>query len=164
MNKFSYIISFGGNVGERELIARKALDLLSGVGSIGRQSRKYYTKPLSSDVYHTTDHEDYLNFVFEFHTTLAPSELYLSIRAIEDYFGRDRSRRWLPRPVDLDLLLCARNEDGAENFEPRMAFVFYDRESDLRIPHAELGKRDFLLKMISSDLHIDVAGLIHTGE
>jgi len=143
LNSYIYIISFGGNLGEREKTARETLQILSGFGSVGRQSRWQYTQPLPSQQFDISEHGEYLNFVIEFSTPLAPNELYAKVRAIEDHFGRDRSRRWLPRAADLDLLLCARANKGTDVFEPKSAFAYRDPCSDLHIPHAELGKRAF---------------------
>ena len=160
MNCYTYIISFGGNLGERERVACEVLQLLNTFGSVGRQSQWHYTQPLSSETYDVSDHVEYLNFVFEFATSLSPSELYKKIRSIEDQFGRDRSRRWLPRAVDLDLLLCAHSHAGMDTFQLENAFPYEEPDGDLQIPHAELRKRQFLLNMIKTDLELDLAGLL----
>lgn len=164
LNSYIYIISFGGNLGEREKTARETLQILSGFGSVGRQSRWLYTQPLPSQEFDMAEHGEYLNFVFEFSTSLAPNELYAKVRTIEDHFGRDRSRRWLPRAADLDLLLCARANKDTELFEPENAFSYRDPSSDLQIPHGELGKRTFLLDMITADLALNVVGLLTRHE
>jgi 2-amino-4-hydroxy-6-hydroxymethyldihydropteridine diphosphokinase len=157
-------MSFGGNLGEREKTADEALALLSSFGNVGRQSRWHYTHPLVSTDYDVSDHGEYLNFVFEFSTSLAPSELYLRVRVIEDHFGRDRSRRWLPRAADIDLLLCSHAATGSDKFVPEGYFSYREAGGDLQIPHAELGKRLFLLDMIKTDLKLELATLLKSDE
>lgn len=157
---YLYIISFGGNLGEREKVANEVLQLMNIFGSVGRQSQWHYTQPLPSRDYDVSDHSEYLNFVFEFATLLAPNELYQKVRTIEDQFGRDRSRRWLPRAVDLDLLLCAHSPAGLDTFQTECAFQYNDPNGDLRIPHAELGKRLFLLDMLKTELELNLTGLL----
>lgn len=163
LSGLSYIIAFGGNLGDREQIAQNVLLMMSGFGRVGQQSRKHLTRPLPSDIYDTSDHGEYLNFVFEFHTELEPRALYQKVRAIEDHFGRDRSRRWLPRAVDLDLLLCARNDAKTMRFDPVAMQFFSEPDGDLRIPHPALIERAFLMTMIETDLGLSVAQLIHKG-
>ena len=114
------------------------------------------TPPLVSELYETCNHGDYLNFVFEFQTDLNPVGLYKEISKIEDYFGHDRSRRWLPRAVDLDLLFWANNSNPNGTFEPESAMIFFEHKGGVEIPHCEIWNRDFLLKMIRIDLGIDV--------
>lgn len=151
-----YIIAFGGNTGDREACARGALDSLNAFGRIGRQSNWYHTPPLQSEIYDTTGHAEYLNFVFEFFTTLPPQELYAEICKIEDCFGHDRQERWRPRAVDLDLLFWAQCPEGCSRFNSDFVSEFIGMNSTLQIPHPEIWKRDFLLKMIKDDLNIDL--------
>lgn len=63
-------------------------------------------------------------------TGLSPRELLATLLEIERRLGRVRTIKWGPRTIDLDIL-------------------FYDDrvigETDLVIPHPELGKRRFVL-------------------
>jgi len=154
--KYVYLIAFGGNLGDRELFARGALERLSVLGRVGRQSRWQRTVPLKSEQYDTLDHEDYLNFVFEFATQLEPEELYREICTIEDFFGHERTRRWLPRAVDLDLLFCSEAQGSETVFQEKHTLTFSSASGNLRIPHPEVWKRIFLLEMIKNELKIDL--------
>jgi 2-amino-4-hydroxy-6-hydroxymethyldihydropteridine diphosphokinase len=61
-------------------------------------------------------------------TTLAPLALLDHLLSIELSRGRERSERWAPRTLDLDIVIY----DDREITEPR-----------LRVPHPELPNRDF---------------------
>lgn len=76
------------------------------------------------------DQPDYVNAVLRAQTDLAPLALLDFLQALEDEFGRVRSRRWGARTLDLDLLLFA----DLELQHPR-----------LMVPHPGLTERDFVL-------------------
>ena len=66
-------------------------------------------------------------------TGLPPEEILAGLHRIEARLGRDRTTetaRWRPRLIDLDLIAV---ED-----------LVLDRE-DLRLPHPEMHKREFVL-------------------
>lgn len=90
-----------------------------------RQSSWYLTQPLGLD-----DPEWFVNGVFLLETGWSPRELLEALLAIESRLGRERTEKWAPRTMDLDIL-------------------FYDgrviREPDLIIPHPELAQRRFVL-------------------
>jgi 2-amino-4-hydroxy-6-hydroxymethyldihydropteridine diphosphokinase len=151
---FVYLIAFGGNTGDRVQNARGSLSQLEKFGRIGRQSRWSLTEPLRSDEHDTSDHDVYLNFIFEFETQLEPDALYAEICRIEDTFGHDRVQRWRPRAVDFDLLFFCRITQVGQSFEPSLALQHGTHSSGLRIPHPQVWERNFLLEMIESDLKI----------
>jgi 2-amino-4-hydroxy-6-hydroxymethyldihydropteridine diphosphokinase len=159
LEKFVFLVAFGGNVENREQFARDSLSCLEKFGSIGRQSLWHLTAPMRSELYNTSEHQDYLNFVFEFYTDLPPEEVYREICVIEDFFGHNRQERWLPRAVDLDLLFWASCAQGQKQFEIARAMMFGSDCSSLRIPHPEIWNRDFLLKMINDELNIEISQL-----
>lgn len=159
MKEFVYLIAFGGNTGDRVQFARGSLLQLQAHGSVGRQSEWITTEPLRSEVYETHDHGSYLNFVFEFISSLNPSQLYSKICEIEDYFGHDREQRWRPRAVDLDLLFYCEKVGVQNHFVADSSIRFTSREGTLEIPHPEIWKRDFLLHLIELDLLIPIANL-----
>ncbi len=161
---YVYLIAFGGNMGDREQFARGALDRLSLYGRVGRQSRWQRTAPLKSERYDTLEHEEYLNFVFEFATDLRPDELYRKICVIEDYFGHERTRRWLPRAVDLDLLFWSEVTGDDSEFQKKHTLTFSDPNGNLRIPHPEVWKRIFLLEMIENELKIELSWLSSSNQ
>ncbi|MFT4613067.1 MAG: 2-amino-4-hydroxy-6-hydroxymethyldihydropteridine diphosphokinase [Bacteroidia bacterium] len=76
------------------------------------------------------DQPDYLNAAVLLDTRLGPQPLLVALLAIEDEQGRQRTVRWGPRTLDLDLLL-------------------YDHVTMnthcLTLPHPRLRERDFVL-------------------
>lgn len=80
------------------------------------------------------DPEWFINGVFLLETGQAPRELLETLLKIESRLGRERTIKWGPRTMDLDILF----------FDDRVI-----REVDLVIPHPELEKRRFVLDPLS---------------
>jgi 2-amino-4-hydroxy-6-hydroxymethyldihydropteridine diphosphokinase len=120
-------IGIGSNLGDREFLVRKAVEALrqlpqtnvSGVSSL------YDTEPVGE-----MEQPPFLNAVAWIETELPARDLLWQMLLIEKRMGRVRSKRWGPRPIDLDLL-------------------FYDDElidePDLQVPHPEAHRRAFVL-------------------
>lgn len=94
-----------------------------------RRSELVITKP-----YGPVEQDNFTNLCVEMETYLHPEELLVYFHKIEDYFERDRSVKWGPRPFDVDILFY-------DNW-------VYDSET-LRIPHVELQNRMFVLDPLS---------------
>ena len=80
-----------------------------------------------------------------FETTLTPQDLLKACKDIEQEIGREKSVRWGPRLIDIDILTL-----GGEN---------YSSES-LTIPHPRMRERGFVLvplNDIAPDL--DIGGI-----
>jgi len=120
-------IGLGSNLGERESMIRQALEALSGLPEteLVRASSLYDTEPVGD-----VDQPNFLNAVAQLETDLPASQLLWNLQLIEKRLGRERTRRWGPRVIDLDLLLY-----GDETIE----------EENLRVPHPELTRRAFVL-------------------
>jgi 2-amino-4-hydroxy-6-hydroxymethyldihydropteridine diphosphokinase len=74
--------------------------------------------------------DDYINGVIELRTTRQPLSLLDQLQDIEAAAGRERSVRWGPRTLDLDLLLYADiRTQGAR----------------LTLPHPRLAERNFVV-------------------
>jgi 2-amino-4-hydroxy-6-hydroxymethyldihydropteridine diphosphokinase len=120
-------IGIGSNLGDREFLIRKAVEALRELPltTVARVSSLYDTDPVGE-----TDQPPFLNAVAWLETELPPRELLWQLLLTESRMGRVRSRRWGPRPIDLDLL-------------------FYDDqvidEPDLAVPHPEAHRRAFVL-------------------
>jgi 2-amino-4-hydroxy-6-hydroxymethyldihydropteridine diphosphokinase len=80
------------------------------------------------------DPEWFINGVFLLETGQAPRELLETLLTIESRLGRERTVKWGPRTMDLDILF----------FDDRVI-----QEVDLVIPHPELEKRRFVLDPLS---------------
>ncbi|MBE8168265.1 MAG: 2-amino-4-hydroxy-6-hydroxymethyldihydropteridine diphosphokinase [Shewanella sp.] len=73
---------------------------------------------------------DYLNAVASFATQLSPFELLSQLQEFEQNQGRQRSVRWGPRTLDLDILLYDNQKISTDN---------------LTIPHYGMKSRGFVL-------------------
>ena len=94
-------IALGSNMGDRENYlntAVRALDEIRGC-SVRRVSHFLETPP-----YGVTDQADFLNGCLELKTLLPPRELLDELHRIEQGAGRERTLRWGPRTLDLDII------------------------------------------------------------
>ena len=120
-------ISMGSNLGDRVEMLRRGLDELDQLGEtqVVRLSSIYDTEPVGE-----VDQPRFLNAVVMIETELEPRVLLWNLLLIERRLGRVRTRRWGPRPLDLDILI-------------------YDElvvdEPDLTIPHPLMHERAFVL-------------------
>lgn len=118
-------IGIGSNMGDRKANCRRAVELLARSVRIVRMSSLYYTEPVGYD-----DQDDFLNAVAAVETELAPRELLVLCRSVENEMGRVRAVRWGPRTMDLDILLYG---DAVSS------------DADLTIPHPRMTERKFVL-------------------
>lgn len=105
---------------------RSAVRLLRESGCrIADVSPLYETKPVG-----VTDQPDFLNAVIRIETVLGPRALLDLCQTIELRLGRERTIKWGPRVIDIDILL-------------------YDdltiAESGLVVPHPRMIERAFVL-------------------
>jgi 2-amino-4-hydroxy-6-hydroxymethyldihydropteridine diphosphokinase len=113
-------------MGDRLANLRRAVDLLGERGvRVDRSSQVYETDPVGGP-----PQADYLNAVVEAETDLDPGGLLRACRSVEDDMGRERTERWGPRPIDVDILTYGRKQ--------------IDRP-DLQIPHPRMHERAFVL-------------------
>ncbi|MCM1327115.1 MAG: 2-amino-4-hydroxy-6-hydroxymethyldihydropteridine diphosphokinase [Bacteroidales bacterium] len=124
-------LSVGSNMGDREAFIRNALETLNAKShtKICKTSEFLITKP-----YGGVEQEDFLNGAVEIKTLLSPKNLLAALHELEQTAGRERTLRWGPRTLDLDIL-------------------FYDKlvyeDDELVIPHIDLQNRYFVLKPLS---------------
>ncbi len=120
-------VSIGSNMGEREAHLQAAVQTLDArvETSVERISKFMETEP-----YGYLEQDKFLNGMLELKTLLTPEELLSVIHEIEEEAGRERSVRWGPRVLDLDIIMYD-------------ALVL-DTEQ-LVIPHVDMQNRDFVL-------------------
>src|SRR5690554_2347654 len=93
----------GTNLGDRVALLDSATQSLAlEAGKIIRLSSRYETAAWGEP-----DQPDYLNQVILLSTQLSPSQLLDKIHNIEKQLGRERMKKWEPRPIDIDILLYA---------------------------------------------------------
>jgi 2-amino-4-hydroxy-6-hydroxymethyldihydropteridine diphosphokinase len=136
-------VGLGSNLGDRGGTLRAALEELGrrdGV-RVAAVSSLRETEPVGGPA-----QGEFLNGVAELRTTLGARKLLSLLHEVEDRFGRERTVRWGPRTLDLDLLLYG---DAVIN------------EPDLTVPHPRMHERPFVigpLREIAPDVRHPVLG------
>jgi len=116
----------GGNVGNRQqYLENAALLIETACGKITRRSAIYETAAWGK-----TDQAAFLNQALELSTLLDPGELMKALLLIEQKTGRERSEKYGPRTIDIDILLF------------NSAIV---RSVLVTIPHPQMANRRFVL-------------------
>jgi len=119
-------LALGTNIEPREAHLHQALKLLENEHlTIKQKSSIYQTTPVGF-----TDQADFLNMVIQLETDLSPIQLLDICQMIEKELGRERTIRFGPRTIDLDILLY-NNENK--------------NETRLTIPHPRMHERAFVL-------------------
>ena len=120
-------IGLGSNLGNSRALINRALKELADVDAITITgvSRVLKTEPLGDK---TQPH--YFNAVAEVSTSESVEVLFGRIRTIEDSLGRQRTAKWAPRTIDLDLLLYGDRKI---------------RTPELTVPHPQMHLRSFVL-------------------
>ena len=92
---------------------------------VEKVSSIYETSP-----YGVVEQTEFFNAVIKVETDLEPKELFQFLKSVENKVGRNITKKWGPREIDLDIL-------------------FYDNliysDEEITIPHNDLMNRDFVL-------------------
>jgi 2-amino-4-hydroxy-6-hydroxymethyldihydropteridine diphosphokinase len=119
-------LSLGSNEGDRVKWLKKAVGLLGiYAGKVAAQSGYYQTK-----AWGLTEQPDFLNICVQVNTILPVADLLEAIKNIETKLGRQRTIKWGPRTLDIDILFY--NNDIIET-------------ADIVVPHPFLQERKFVL-------------------
>lgn len=95
------VFGLGSNLTDRLAHLQLAIDLIlaePGIAAVGI-SRVYETAPVGGP-----EQPDYLNAVLVTDTALEPATLLAVAQRCEQVAGRERSERWGPRTLDVDVL------------------------------------------------------------
>ena len=122
-------LGLGSNLGNRLDNLERALEMLNQRLTVNKLSTVYETEPEDFP-----DQPLFLNMVCEVSTKLAPEALLALIKGIEVKIGRVPGRPAGPRVIDIDILL----------YGDRIV-----ETADLKIPHARMDKRAFVLVPLS---------------
>ncbi len=124
-------ISVGSNMGNKKDNIETAIKRLNADEDIEvvRVSDLIMTEP-----YGFKDQDDFLNGAIRIKTLYTPYELLKCLNEVETLGGRERTVKWGPRTIDLDILMY---DD-----------LIIDTE-DLTIPHADMENREFVLKPLN---------------
>jgi len=122
-------IGMGSNLGDSLDLLRSATARLAGLGAVVAASPLYETDPVGYE-----DQPAFLNAVVLLDTTLEPDDLLDALLAIEAEFHRERTVRWGPRTLDLDLIWYGGREL---------------RSHRLTLPHPRAHEREFVLRPLA---------------
>lgn len=118
-------IALGTNLGDRLGNLRAAIHALAPDVTVLAESHIYETPPWGYE-----DQPPFLNMVVKAETDLEPGALLKHLKRLETDLGREKSIRWGPRLIDLDILF----------FDDRVI-----QSPPLVIPHPRLHERGFVL-------------------
>ncbi|MGB3187534.1 MAG: 2-amino-4-hydroxy-6-hydroxymethyldihydropteridine diphosphokinase [Ornithinimicrobium sp.] len=126
-------IALGANLGEADASVRSAVAAVNGLPGVWgvRASGLYRTAPVGGPA-----QQDYVNAVMTARTSMDPRTLLAGLHSIERAFGRDRTVRWGPRTLDLDLIQYGNPQTGSE---------VVCSDPDLQLPHPRARVRGFVL-------------------
>ena len=121
------VLSLGSNLGDRLALLQQAILDVAGQPRLTpvAVSGVYETDPVGGP-----DQPYFLNAVLVIDTTLTPRELLELAHAVEASADRERSVRWGPRTLDVDII--AMGDDVVD-------------ETDLQVPHPRAAERAFVL-------------------
>lgn len=124
-------IGLGSNIGDKDKYLNEAINKMSTEKNIEIviQSSFITTKPWGY-----LDQEDFLNAVIEIETTLEPEELMDLLLKIEEELDRERTIKWGPRTIDLDIIMY---DDLISSNEKVI------------LPHPRMHEREFVLKSLN---------------
>lgn len=129
-------VALGANLGDRRENLSAAIRLLGAAPGVEVLRRG---PVLETDALLPADdaapQPRYLNTVVQLSTTLSPPALLRVLRAVERRLGRRASRRWAPRPIDLDIVLWGE--------------LVHDTAS-LTVPHPRMHLRRFVLEPLAA--------------
>lgn len=124
-----YAVALGSNLGERLGHLQEAISALGEIGSVTAVSSLYETAPVGGP-----DQDPFLNAVVVLESDLEPHDLLTELHRIEAAASRERTVRWGPRTLDLDIVAFS----GPPVATP-----------DLVIPHPGAVERRFVLEPLS---------------
>jgi quinolinate synthase len=124
-------LGLGSNLGDRESMLSRARALLAALPgtTLSAASGIYVTAPVGGP-----EQDDYFNQVVELRTVLPPRGLLTAARRIEAALGRERTIRWGPRTIDVDILWY---------------HGFSRAGADLEVPHPRMEERRFVLEPLA---------------
>jgi 2-amino-4-hydroxy-6-hydroxymethyldihydropteridine diphosphokinase len=123
----SVVLALGSNLGDRRDILQGCVDAIAAIPEVQVMavSPVYETVPVGGP-----PQPDYLNAVLLARTTLPSRVLLDRLHEIEAAFDRERSVRWGPRTLDIDIITV----NGEVSSDP-----------DLTLPHPRAHERAFVL-------------------
>lgn len=121
------VLALGSNLGDRTASLQRGLDILAAEPGLACEavSSVYETSPVGGP-----DQPDYLNAVLIARSALPARAILARCQAAERALGRERTTRWGPRTLDIDVIMC-----GDET----------STDPGLTLPHPRAAERGFVL-------------------
>ena len=120
------VIALGSNLGNPKENLDLAIALLREATEVQKVSSYYVTKPVGYE-----DQPDFVNAVCIIESELPAMELLKMLHGIEKAMGRERTIKWGPRTLDLDIIQYGSLLSKAE---------------ELMLPHPRAHERLFVLE------------------
>lgn len=120
------VIALGSNIGDTKANLDLALKMLREATDVKQVSSYCSTKPVGY-----TDQPDFLNAVCIIESELPAMALLAMLQGIEKVMGRERTIKWGPRTIDLDIIQYGDLISKAE---------------ELTLPHPRAHERKFVLE------------------
>lgn len=120
------VIALGSNIGNSEENLDLAIALLREATDVEKVSSYYVTKPVGHEA-----QPDFVNAVCIIESQLPAIELLHMLHGIEKAMGRERTIKWGPRTIDLDIIQYGSILSSAE---------------ELTLPHPRAFERKFVLE------------------
>lgn len=120
------VIALGSNIGNPEENLDLAIALLREATDVEKVSSYYVTKPVGYEA-----QPDFVNAVCIIESQLPAIELLHMLHGIEKAMGRERTIKWGPRTIDLDIIQYGSILSSAE---------------ELTLPHPRAFERKFVLE------------------
>lgn len=128
---YDVFLGIGSNVGERVHFLASAVQKLKTLPStdLVKLSSVYETEPVG-----IKEQNNFLNAALWIRTSIEVRDFHAHTKAFEKEIGRQKSVRWGPREIDIDILLFA---------------DLVLAEPNLRIPHRDMLARKFVLQPLA---------------
>ena len=120
------IIALGSNIGEPRENLDLAIALLREATEVIKVSSYYVTKPVGYE-----DQPNFVNAVCIIESELPAIELLNMLHGIEKAMGRERTIKWGPRIIDLDIIQYG---------------TLLSNSPELTLPHPRAHERKFVLE------------------
>jgi len=138
-------VGLGSNLDDPRLQIERACDALRSIADSRFELRSslYRTPPFGP-----VQQPDFVNAVAALLTRRSAPDFLAELKRIESHLGREKSVRWGPRRIDLDLLVHGRTTID---------------ESGIRVPHPGIVERAFVLvplAEIAPDLVVPKSGRV----
>jgi len=129
-------LSLGSNIGDKKLNIKNALSVLSEYVNIKKVSSLYESDPLLFE-----NQDNFYNLVIEIEFEKSAVDLLNIIKNIEIKLGRQKTFRYGPRIIDIDILF----------FNNQII-----QEENLTVPHYDWHNRKFVVEPLSELLGQEV--------